>query len=309
MNPDLTLGENDLPAVFRAADAATAAAQHQVVRRTQLQIAALIGAAAVGSLGSFRPKSGSNWASIVGADATWIGIAAAGLLLGGAFIRLQGLGEFEKRWYEGRALAESAKTLAWRYAVGAVPFRLDQADADKLYISRIRAIITDSDSVILRSAVRIDSSEITPAMRELRAAPLDVRRETYRVGRIDDQMTWYRTKAQHNEKRSSQWSTVALFFEAGGIFSGILLAAEVISFNLLGLVPTVGSGIIAWVKLRQHATLARAYSLTAFELSAVSSLIDSIGTEDDWARFVEDAEGAISRESTMWAASHAAVGG
>ena len=111
VDPDLTLGEDELPAVFRAADAATAAAQHQVVRRTQLQIAALIGAAAVGALGSVRTKSGSSWASIVGQDATWIGIAAAGLLLSGAFIRLQGLGEFEKRWYEGRALAESAKTL------------------------------------------------------------------------------------------------------------------------------------------------------------------------------------------------------
>ena len=97
--------------------------------------------------------------------------------------------------------------------------------------------------------------------------------------------------------------------DSAGIFSAVLLAAKVVDFNLLGLVPTVASGIIAWVKLRQHATLARAYSLTAFELSAIASLIDSIATEDDWARFVEDAEGAISRESTMWAASHAAVGG
>jgi hypothetical protein len=303
------MGADDLPAVFRAADEATAVAQHQVVRRTQLQIAALIGAAAIGSLGSFRPDPGSRWASIVGSDATWIGIAAAGLLLGGAFIRLQGLGEFEKRWYEGRALAESAKTLAWRYAVGAVPFRLDQADADQLFVTRIRAIITDSDNVILRSSIRVDTSEITPAMRALRAAPLGERRETYRIGRIDDQMFWYRTKAHFNEKRSGQWSTIALFFEAAGIFSAVLLAAKVVDFNLLGVVPTVASGIIAWVKLRQHATLARAYSLTAFELSAVASLIDSIATEDDWARFVEDAEGAISRESTMWAASHAAVGG
>ena len=302
------MGADELPAVFRAADEATAVAQHQVVRRTQLQIAALIGAAAIGSLGSFRPDPNSRWASIVGRDATWIGIAAAGLLLGGAFIRLQGLGEFEKRWYEGRALAESAKTLAWRYAVGAVPFRLDQADADKLFVTRIRAIITDSDNVILRSSIRVDTSEITPAMRALRTAPLGERRETYRIGRIDDQMFWYRTKAHFNEKRSGQWSTIALFFEAAGIFSAVLLAAKVVDFNLLGLVPTVASGIIAWVKLRQHATLARAYSLTAFELSAIASLIDSIATEDDWARFVEDAEGAISRESTMWAASHAAVG-
>jgi hypothetical protein len=307
--PRLSLDSDELPAVFRAADEATAAAQRQVVRRTQLQIAALIGASAVGALGSFHPKTGSTWAGVVGADATWIGIAAAGLLLAGAFIRLQGLGEFEKRWYEGRALAESAKTLAWRYAVGAVPFRLDQANADQLLVSRIRAIITDSDNVILRSSIEVDSSEITPAMRALRAAPLEARREAYRVARINDQMQWYRGKAHFNEKRSAQWSTIALFFEAAGIFSAILLAAKIVEFNLLGVVPTVASGIIAWVKLRQHATLARAYSLTAFELSAVSSLIDSIANEDDWARFVEDAEGAISRESTMWAASHAAVGG
>jgi hypothetical protein len=28
----------------------------------------------------------------------------------------------EQAWYDGRALAESAKTLAWRFAVGSAPF-------------------------------------------------------------------------------------------------------------------------------------------------------------------------------------------
>jgi hypothetical protein len=295
--------------MFQAADAATGAAQQRVVRRTQLQIAALVGAAAVGALTSFRPDPDSEWASIVGEDARWIGAAAALFLLGAALIRMQGIAEFEKQWYEGRALAESAKTLAWRYSVGAVPFRLDQADADQLFVNRIRAILADTVSVSLASTVHSDATEITPAMRALRSAPLEQRREAYRSGRIHDQMQWYREKAAYNEQRSRFWNLTALVFELAGVFIALLLAAEVIDFNPLGVIPTIAGGITAWVKLRQHATLARAYSLTAFELSAVASLIDSVTTEDDWARFVEDAEGAISRESTMWAASHAAVAG
>lgn len=309
MAGELRLEKADLPAVFQAADQATADAQRTVVRRTQLQIAALIGAAGLGALSSFRPDDGSSWDSIVGDDARWIGIVAALFLLGAALIRMQGIAEFEKQWYEGRALAESAKTLAWRYSVGAVPFRLDQPDVDQLFVSRVRAILADTANVTLASATSADATEITPAMRRLRGAPLEQRREAYRIGRVHDQMNWYRDKARYNESRSRVWNVTALMFELLGVFVALLLAAEVIDFNALGVIPTIASGIIAWVKLRQHATLARAYSLTAFELSAVASLIDSVSTEDDWARFVEDAEGAISRESTMWAASHAAVGG
>jgi hypothetical protein len=302
---EMTLATADLPAVFQAADAATAIAQQRVVRRTQLQIAALVGAAAIGALTSFP----DDWDPIVGPDARWIGVVAALLLLFAALIRMQGIAEFEKQWYEGRALAESAKTLAWRYSVGAVPFRLDQADVDQLFVNRIRAILADTVSVTLASNVHRDVTEITPTMRALRAAPLEQRREAYRTGRIHDQMQWYREKAAYNEKRSRRWNLAALVFELAGVFTGLLLAARVIDFNPLGVIPTIAGSITAWLKLRQHATLARAYSLTAFELSAVASLIDSVSTEDDWARFVEDAEGAISRESTMWAASHAAVGG
>jgi hypothetical protein len=303
------LDKADLPAVFQAADTATGVAQRRVVRRTQLQIAALVGAAAVAALASFNPEPGSDWDTVVGEDARWIGAVAALFLLGAALIRMQGIAAFEKQWYEGRALAESAKTLAWRYSVGAVPFRLDQPDADQLFVNRIRTILTDTVSVTLAGTVHADATEITPAMRTLRAAPLEQRREAYRTGRVHDQMQWYRERAAYNEQRSRFWNLTALVFELAGVFIALLLAAEVIDFNPLGVIPTIAGGITAWVKLRQHATLARAYSLTAFELSAVASLIDSVSTEDDWARFVEDAEGAISRESTMWAASHAAVGG
>ena len=31
----------------------------------------------------------------------------------------------ERLWYEARAVAESVKSLAWRYAVGSEPFRVD----------------------------------------------------------------------------------------------------------------------------------------------------------------------------------------
>lgn len=37
--------------------------------------------------------------------------------------------EPEERWYDGRALAESAKSLAWRFSVGAMPFRAVETSA------------------------------------------------------------------------------------------------------------------------------------------------------------------------------------
>ena len=46
-------------------------------------------------------------------------------------------------WYEGRAGAESVKTLTWRYAVGGNPFptSLTTAEADHLFLERLSLLL------------------------------------------------------------------------------------------------------------------------------------------------------------------------
>jgi len=49
----------------------------------------------------------------------------------------------ERIWYEGRAAAESVKTMAWRYGVGGAPFGLGEKGVDELFLGRLREILTD----------------------------------------------------------------------------------------------------------------------------------------------------------------------
>ena len=55
--------------------------------------------------------------------------------------------------------------------------------------------------------------------------------------------------------------------------------------------------------MKQHSNLASAYGVTADELARIRQLIEEQASEEDWDRFVGEAEEAISREHSMWKAS------
>ena len=68
------------------------------------------------------------------------------------------------------------------------------------------------------------------------------------------------------------------------------------------LVATVGAATAAWVQAKQYATLASAYATANEELASIRVLSAHATGEAAWAEFVDSAEGAISREHTMWRA-------
>ena len=209
----------------------------------------------------------------------------------------------DRRWYEGRAAAESAKTLGWRYAVGAEPFgveALSERDADRLLIQRLDDILTDLDDLAVEP-LHGTAEQITPAMRAVRAAPLPVRRAVYERCRIVEALRWYRTKGAWNQRRARQLTFAVLLFEIVGAIGGLLRALG-IDINLLG-VAAAGAAVLGlWSQTKQHQVLAHAYAVTAQELSSIRSLIQWQESESEWSGFVDDAETAISREHTLWRA-------
>jgi hypothetical protein len=64
------------------------------------------------------------------------------------------------------------------------------------------------------------------------------------------------------------------------------------------------AGVIAWTESKQSSALATAYAVAAQELSEIASCFEQRFTEDEFAVFVEQSEEAISREHTLWRASH-----
>jgi hypothetical protein len=114
---------------------------------------------------------------------------------------------------------------------------------------------------------------------------------------------WYSNKAKWNSTRARQWTIVLIASEFLGAASGALVAAGILGFDAMGICAAVAATVTAWVQAKHHQNLTTAYSITHQELASISSEVDLVEDEDDWAVFVGQAEEAISREHTLWRAS------
>ena len=285
------LSDGDMPALYRAADKASSEAQQSFIRVSRLRLGALTLAAVFGAgVGELSPPD-------------WLALGAVIAFLVAAFAEIYLLvSQPERAWYEGRAAAESVKTLTWRYAVGGNPFGHDDRDVDGHLLERLGEVLTDLDDVSLAAGPEA-GEQITPAMRSLRGRRLSERREAYRTGRIEDQRAWYSRRAMWNEDRARRLQLVAVGLEGVGAAAGVLAVVGVLRVDLLGIGAAAAASIAAWMQTKQHATLSRAYGVASQELAAIRSDWEMERTEDEWAAFVDEAEEAISREHTLWRAS------
>jgi hypothetical protein len=218
-------------------------------------------------------------------------------------------------WQDSRAAAESIKTLCWRYAVGSrlFPPNLDDVQADRLFIERLREILSGIRGLQTVHSTSSGHEQITMWMRATRASTLDQRRTVYERDRLEDQQRWYAGRTELNRRQLQRWNLVVLALEFLGVVVGSFLAFGVFdeldwsSGDLLvGVVATLGAAAAAWVQTRQYATLASAYAIANEELAAIRVLVTHADDETQWAELVDSAESAISREHTMWRASRTA---
>jgi SMODS and SLOG-associating 2TM effector domain 3/SMODS and SLOG-associating 2TM effector domain 1 len=288
---------HDLAPFFKDADAAAIAAQRRYLGQVRAQLVLLVTAAAAGI---------TTW-RINGRSADWSGVVAAVAFLAALVLRLYTEQQRDdKKWYDSRAAAESSKTLCWRYAVCGSPFpeALGVDAARDLFLRRLGDISSGLEHMTV-IATTGDGGEITPAMAACRRSTRTDRIHTYRANRLEEQLTWYATAATKNEDRSRLWLKLALAAETLGLSAGILRAATVITVDLLGVASALAASAGAWLQVKQHNTLASAYSVTAREIRRVLSLVDLDADAAEWADFVDHAEEAISREHTLWVASRA----
>jgi hypothetical protein len=286
---------------FVVADATAAWGQRTHLRLTRLELGLLILAAASGLV---RVTVGAR-------DVDLGGLIAVVLFAFALALRAYRLTTRPTRiWQDGRAAAESIKTLCWKYAVGSrlFPRDLDDAAADRLFVERLREVLDTIRDLQRVQPSRAGHEEITDWMRDLRAAPLEERRAVYERDRIDDQQTWYAGKSDLNRRQAQRWGVVVLALEFLGVAIGAVKAFGLWSSGsatgvLVGLVATVGAAAAAWVQAKQYATLASAYAIAEQELGSIRALTKHADAEPAWAEFVDSAETAISREHTMWRAA------
>ncbi|MEU8184233.1 DUF4231 domain-containing protein [Micromonospora sp. NPDC049044] len=208
-----------------------------------------------------------------------------------------------ERWYVGRALSESIKSLTWRFATAAHPFPQSRGDAECVddFTSRLLGLTGDMSAAGL-AAPAVSGRQVTDGMLALRAASLADRRAAYLTGRLEGQRAWYAERALSNRARASRWSVGMLVLEIVGVTLATSKAAGLIDVDLLGIAAAAVAAGAAWTQLRQHGAVATAYALASQELAAIGSLASRIASDADLSQFVNDTETAISREHTMWRA-------
>lgn len=287
-----SLKAGDYPALYLAADKQSLRGQHRYLTVTRVRLSLILVAAVAGVAAAHVPDLDAL---------AWLG---AGAFIAASFVEVFLRNTRPDRiWYDGRAAAESAKSLAWRYAIGGDPFPIALGeDADASFVEQLREVVRVVPGTHL---VPDDPSrdQITEAMRRLRVAPLAARRHAYHVGRVADQKSWYGQRSRDNEKSLQRWSFVLVAIELVGAIACILQAADVIEVDLAAVAAALIAAAVAWLETRQHGTVASAYAVAHHELGMIEARIDGATNDEEWAAFVGESEEAISREHTLWRAS------
>lgn len=279
----------DYPELFTSADQAAAENQRLFFLLKVVELGALSGGAVLGLLSS---------------DDLWgaAGIAAVLCFLAAAGVRISGAGQrAEKRWYDARAAAETVKSLSWQYAVRGEAFRSSDPSPEATFVSRLQGVLGGLPHLNIPAATASNAGA-TDTMRALRGADQAERCRSYREHRVDDQVGWYGRKASWNKARSRWWSASVIGIELAAVCLGVLRVAGRIDLDLLGVFGAVAAGFIAWIQAKNYTELSESYAVTSHDVALVSEAVHSGVPEDAWAQSVHDAEGAFSREHTMWLA-------
>jgi hypothetical protein len=285
-----------LPEPFWTADQASLQGQERSIRWYRGQILMLVLAALAG-ITDVRHNH-LNWFQAV---------SAAFFAGAGYFWWRLGREKPQSLWYEGRAAAESVKTLVWKYVVRAWPFagEGESLDSDNAYLEQMSEVFAafQKSPVIPPGAKPM----ITDEMHRLRQTPLSVRRDLYLQERIRAQRTWYLSRADRCENATTTWQLVS----TGTIILAVVVALTqflgILDLHLLGVCTTIAAAVTAWIQLKQFRPLAAAYRLAASELDLIEAQLSRLDltardAEAVWARLSSDAEDAVSREHTIWRA-------
>ena len=230
-----------------------------------------------------------------------IGIAII-LLIGFVINIVSYVRKYDDKWFNCRAIAESAKTATWRFMMKAAPFEEDNL-LEEIFRSKTNEIQKHRQSVLSTLAPYQDSKAklISDFMRNVRGKSTEERKNQYIKSRLLDQKTWYTKKASDNSVAEIRWfyGTTGLQFLAI-VLAVIQVTVTTISVNLVPILMTCAAASIAWSRMKRRGELAQSYSLAAQELGELEAISSSVRQEPEFCQFVNNVEYAISREHTMW---------
>lgn len=294
----IDIGREDLPGIYYSASEASIAAQKVFLWLIKINIGTLLALAIISAINiSFIEK---NYQYL-------IPLTSAILIILSIIITFATeIGKYEKKWYDGRAIAESLKTLSWKFMMKAEPFfGLSKVEAESKFLDDFKEI---KDAIrptgdIFGGNTQANEHQLTNKMREVYTSDLDTRKGTYEKHRIGGQKKWYKNNSAINSKKAERSFRIIVGFQIFTLFSALVMIFTPDSaFNPTGLVTTAIAVLMTWVQVKQYRNLAESYGITSAELSLIEDSIPNIDTNERFSSFVAESETAISREHTLWRA-------
>lgn len=288
---ELRVSDKQLPGLYQSADKASRDAQRRYFVSLMIYLTTLVAAATVAFYAS---------TSAMGAMLSALLFAASLAIL--VYLRVKRPDDI---WYNGRAVAESVKTRAWRWMMRADPYQ----DAERLevvskeFLVDLKQILTQNRSLAAELCVEAYLEDaITEKMTSVRSMPVADRLALYRSDRVQDQANFYTRKAAFNRKRATRWFWISVVLHTIAVVM-LLLRVRDPSLNLpVEVIATTAGAVLTWLQAKKHNELASSYSLTAHEIVIIKGEALSVQSEESLSDFVVNTESAFSREHTQWAA-------
>ncbi|OOF80146.1 DUF4231 domain-containing protein [Rodentibacter caecimuris] len=281
--------KQDFPALYRSADKLSLDSQKLFFRILKIHLVVLVIAAVI---------------STVNTPDKWIYVLQLLVLIFalGCSLYLWGVRP-DRYWYAGRAVAESVKTITWRYVSKAEPFQTEDVTAKNDFKQSLKMIFEQNKDVCSKLVDYANQEQFTDVMETMRSSSLDNRKHNYSEKRIRNQRDWYAKKAAFNKKKANCFFWGLIIANFIGVVLAILKVKGINPIYLpVDAIITLAASLLSWIQAKRFTELSTSYALTAHEIGFINEQLERISTEDEFSKFVGDAENAFSREHTQWAA-------
>ena len=283
------------PPIYLAASNASQRGQRLYIRGVVANLTLMVGGALLGTLGVSDPQAKQVllWSS---AGVFTLGLGVSALL---AFTR------WDTDWYAGRAIAESIKSMSWKFACCADPFpaKLSEPKATDLLLRLLKELLKDYRGKEHQLVGDGQGSQATDWMKAVRKESVESRRDRYVEQRVRQQSKWYGSGATKNKHRQGRWFGAFLLAQAAAVAFAVAAAVNPSwTWQPSGFFAALAAAVAGWGQVKRFQELTQAYGQAAIELDFIAQKAAVAGNDVRLSRFVSDAETAISREHTAWVA-------
>jgi len=290
------MNDNNYPNYFVAGDTASKKAQFWYIRLFGLDLLLMVFSAIL-SVYNYQTDESKTIVYIIS------GILLLGAMLISIFLKVK---KYEDIWYRGRALAESSKTLTWRFIMTSEYFEnnISDEEADRRFIQRIREINNEfSDLNNVLSSTQLNLPIITDEMKRVRNLSLNDKKTYYLNNRIQNQIDWYSSKADDSKFKYDVWFFSIIILQFLALISiGFLIKCPSSDFNFVGVFSTIAASGFSWLQVKKYQENKEAYTTANSELNLIKAEGSKNFSDNEFSEYVLDSENAMSREHTMWLA-------